>query len=193
MTTNPTEAIEPDKPLTEAELAEIERDLNSASTGAWSWIGANAERLFASHRLRDAEVAALTSKVYQPGVFKCAKCNFQLVQKTLNAHDGSVTARDAVGEKCPNDGSPMWRVSYQEDNAKAWKWGEEQFDRARDADAEASLLRGEVERLQGVLTFYANRHSWRSSSLYMCGHIGQTMASVDGGDKARAALSGEGQ
>ena len=82
------------------------------------------------------EIEALSKKVYQPGVFKCAKCNFELVQKTLNTNTGSVTARDAVGEKCPNDGSPMWRVSYMEDNAKAWEWGEGQFDRAVKAEAE---------------------------------------------------------
>lgn len=85
-------------------------------------------------------VADLSTKVYQPGVFKCAKCNFQLVQKTLNTNTGSVTARDAVGEKCPNDGSPMWRVSYQEDNAQAWEWGEKQFDRAVAAEARVATL-----------------------------------------------------
>ena len=49
-----------------------------------------------------------------PGFWRCAKCNFMLVQSTLNAHDGSVTARDEAGTYCPNDNSPMWRVSWKE-------------------------------------------------------------------------------
>lgn len=97
------------------------------------------------------DAAELATKVYQPGVFKCAKCGFQLVQSSLNANTGSVTARDAVGEKCPNDGSPMWRVSYQEDNAKAWEWDEAQFDRATKAEAEALAVGERVGALEAAL------------------------------------------
>jgi hypothetical protein len=89
------------------------------------------------------ECDALSKKVYQPGVWRCAKCDFQLVQSSLNARTGTVTARDEPGTVCPNDGSPMWRVSYQEDNAKAWKWGEEQFDRATKAEAELEQVKRE--------------------------------------------------
>lgn len=103
-------------------------------------------------RRLQAQTADLNKKVYQPGVFKCPKCNFQLVQKTLNAHSGNVTSRDDVGEKCPNDGSPMWRVSYQEDNAEAWKWGEAQFDRVQAAEAQLADERMEHNLLKEMLS-----------------------------------------
>lgn len=52
--------------------------------------------------------------IHVPGVWRCAKCTFVLVQSNLNMGDGSVTARDAPGDRCPNDGSPMWRVTWKE-------------------------------------------------------------------------------
>jgi hypothetical protein len=78
-----------------------------------------------------------------PGVFRCANCGFQLHQMTLNAHDGTVTARDAPGEKCPNDGSPMWRVTYAEQLAEAHEeWGK-QVERAAEAERDRDALRKE--------------------------------------------------
>lgn len=196
----------PDKPLTDAELAEIDK------RAPYHLSPTEIDRLLSHARLRDTEVSSLASKVYQPGVFRCAKCNFQLVQKSLNAHDGSVTARDAVGEKCPNDGSPMWRVSYQEDNAKAWEWGEEQFNRARDAEAEvsllraqvqsaaegaqslwsgeASLLRGEVERLRAVLIAVKPTLDMITSNRGKYGAIATKTLQL--GHQVRAALASEG-
>ena len=56
----------------------------------------------------------MVEAAFVPGVFRCAKCGFQLIQSNLNATDGMITARDAPGDKCPNDGSPMWRVSWRE-------------------------------------------------------------------------------
>lgn len=79
--------------------------------------------------------------IFVPGVFRCAKCNFTLVQSTLNARDGTVTARDAPGEKCPNDGSPMWRVTYAEQLAEAHEeWGK-QIDRAIAAERQLDAIR----------------------------------------------------
>ena len=49
-----------------------------------------------------------------PGVWRCAKCNFILVQQSLNAHTGALGARDMPGEKCPRDGAPLWRVTAAE-------------------------------------------------------------------------------
>ncbi len=77
---------------------------------------------------RDAEIASLRAQldeakaendrlgklVYVPGLWRCAKCQFQLIQANLNAGDGSVTARDQVGDKCPNCDVPLWRVTERE-------------------------------------------------------------------------------
>lgn len=51
---------------------------------------------------------------FVPGSFRCAKCGFVLIQANLNAQDGTVIARDAPGDRCPNDGAPMWRVTWRE-------------------------------------------------------------------------------
>lgn len=48
---------------------------------------------------------------------------------------------------------------------------------------------GEVERRRSALEFYANNYSWRSSTVYMCGHSGASSAELDRGNKARAALT----
>lgn len=85
--------------------------------------------------------------IFVPGIWRCAKCKFTLVQSNLNAADGSVTARDKPGDKCPNDGSPLWRVSYRDwalENEKAW---EELLNRKDAAIAVLSTRPPEVEAL----------------------------------------------
>ncbi len=52
--------------------------------------------------------------LHVPGMWRCAKCGLYLIQSNLNAGDGTVTARDQAGETCPNDGAPLWRVSWRE-------------------------------------------------------------------------------
>lgn len=58
---------------------------------------------------------APTEDKYVPGTWRCAKCNFFLNQRNLNANDGSVTARDQPGEPCPNCNVPLWRVTWKEE------------------------------------------------------------------------------
>ena len=53
-----------------------------------------------------------SNELYVPGEFCCAKCGFTLSQFTLNANTGAIGDRDQPGEKCPNDGSPLWRVTW---------------------------------------------------------------------------------
>lgn len=55
--------------------------------------------------------------VYVPGFWQCAKCEFSLVQSSLNANTGNVSAADNTGENCPNCDVPLWRVSWK-DHAK---------------------------------------------------------------------------
>lgn len=52
--------------------------------------------------------------IHMPGVWRCAKCSFQLHSMTMNMAQGTIGAKDEPGEKCPNDGSPMWRVTWKE-------------------------------------------------------------------------------
>jgi hypothetical protein len=86
------------------------------------------------------EAEKLNALVYVPGVWRCAKCGFSLTQMNLNAGDGTVTARDEPGTKCPNDGSPMWRVSYRD-------WAQEMCDQT---DAFMERHRAELAAAQRV-------------------------------------------
>ena len=53
---------------------------------------------------------------------------------------------------------------------------------------ENECLRARVAELENALKFYAWSHSWKSTSVYMCGHNSDSRATIDGGAKARAAL-----
>lgn len=57
----------------------------------------------------EAELPRLEGLVYVPGVWRCAKCDFRLIQSNLNANTGTVTARDTPGDKCPNFGMGFTR------------------------------------------------------------------------------------
>lgn len=91
----------------------------------------------------DAEIDELRKLVYVPGLWKCKKCGFTLVQRILRACDGAVGVRDEAGEHCPNDGSPLWRVSERDA-------GNELADRA-------------TEYLERALAAEADRDKWKAS------------------------------
>lgn len=63
--------------------------------------------------------ATVPALIYRPGAWRCAKCNFRLNQMNLNAVDGTVTARDDPGDECPNDGAPLWRVTWRDECLEA--------------------------------------------------------------------------
>lgn len=52
--------------------------------------------------------------VHVPGLWRCAKCDFTLMQSNLNARDGTVSARDQAGDRCQNCDAPLWRVTWKE-------------------------------------------------------------------------------
>lgn len=61
-----------------------------------------------------SRVAELEALVYVPGLWCCAKCQFQLVQASLHAQSGTVSSRDVPGDKCPNCDVPLWRVTERQ-------------------------------------------------------------------------------
>lgn len=118
-------------------------------------IGAEARRLVTDDRIvaLEAENAALARKVYVPGLWRCPKCNFELLQSNLNAADGTVTARDTPGDKCPNCDGPLWRVTERErhhslmkDCVRWWVEKQEAVRRLSAADAENGRLRELLRR-----------------------------------------------
>lgn len=74
-------------------------------------------------------VEALEKKVYIPGQWRCAKCDFRLTQSNLYAATGTVGPRDERGDKCPNCNGPLWRVSAMDDRNEAHKCANDTFDR----------------------------------------------------------------
>ncbi|MDR6189197.1 hypothetical protein QE372_001465 [Agrobacterium pusense] len=61
-----------------------------------------------------AELTTLRSEQFVPGQWQCDGCGFTLYQRTLNASDGSVSARDAQPEPCQNCQTTLRRVTWQE-------------------------------------------------------------------------------
>ena len=103
--------------LTRAESAEAERD----------------------EARRDA--TRLSAAVYVPGRWQCKKCGFGLMQMMLRASDGAIGVRDDPGEYCPNDGSPLWRVTEREAGNELVDRAQEYLKRAVDAESDLAAAR----------------------------------------------------
>lgn len=74
-----------------------------------------------------SEYQPVGPNLYVPGRGRCAKCGFELNSISLNVGDGSVTAGNTIGEKCPNDGAPLWRVSYEDAYRELFDLSEKPF------------------------------------------------------------------
>lgn len=92
------------------------------------------------------QIAHLESLVYCPGVWRCVKCDFRLIQSNLNANAGTVTARNEPGDKCPNCGSPLWRVSERQERIEAMEMAEQQFMRADAAEKALAEIHAVLDR-----------------------------------------------
>ena len=103
----------------------------------------------------EAERDDLAKKVYVPGLWKCAKCGFQLVQRVLRASDGAVGVRDEAGKHCPNDGAPLWRVTERDAGNEMVDRCGEQADRARQAEGERDAYRALIEKAVERLKLHA--------------------------------------
>lgn len=106
----------------------------------------------------EAEVERLTKERdearkgnYIPGEFGCPKCGFCLSQFSLRASDGAVSDRDQPGEKCPNDGSPLWRVTWKERSGEHYERAMEEMRARKAAEAALAKSREEGERLREAL------------------------------------------
>lgn len=79
-------------------------------------------------------ITSLENEVYVPGVWTCPLCMFTLLQSTLHAETGEVTARDKPGEHCPNCKSLMWRKTWKAYAKDMQDAGETQVTRAVKAE-----------------------------------------------------------
>jgi hypothetical protein len=85
--------------------------------------------------------------VFVPGTWCCPKCQFTLVQSNLNAADGSVTARDEPGDKCPNCDSPLWRVSWKQQAKEMGDRAEKEILRSQKLDEALALAIRHIEHM----------------------------------------------
>lgn len=92
------------------------------------------------------QIAHLEGLVYSPGVWRCPKCGFRLIQANLNANTGTVTARNEAGDKCPNCGSPLWRVTERQERVEAVEMAEQQFLRADAAEKALAAIHAVLDR-----------------------------------------------
>lgn len=67
-------------------------------------------------------------EMYVPGTWRCAKCEFRLVKSYLSMSNGTITANDTAGEKCPNCDVSMWRVSWKEHAIEQGQMVDDMFD-----------------------------------------------------------------
>ncbi|GAB4071680.1 hypothetical protein KHC28_00120 [Ancylobacter sonchi] len=107
---------------------------------------------------KDARIAELERQVYVPGLWRCARCNFSLLQANLNACDGSVTARDQPGDKCPNCDSPLWRVTERQAGNEMVDRAEEYLARATKAAAERDVREHIGAQLANIVSNTVKRY-----------------------------------
>jgi hypothetical protein len=81
------------------------------------------------------------AEIYAPGEFRCPKCGFFICQFKIRASDGAVGGRDEPGEHCPNDGSPLWRVTWKQRAQAYYDRAVEEMDGRIAAEAEVSRLK----------------------------------------------------
>lgn len=90
--------------------------------------------------------------IYVPGAWKCLTCGFALSQATLFMDSGEIgCSREQVmkmtGEVCPNDGSPMARVTWRDRAIENQTWGESLMNEIIEAVG-ADHLPGALERIK---------------------------------------------
>lgn len=54
------------------------------------------------------------ARIFIPGHYRCPTCGFVLVSSILYVQSGNIGAKDAAGELCPNDGTLMCPVTWEE-------------------------------------------------------------------------------
>lgn len=85
-----------------------------------------------------------------PGSWKCQACGFELTKAILRASDGAVgVGRRPVQDICPNDGTSLRPVTFEEDSEDANRVAFEQMKRA-------DALEREREQLKAALTLAMN-------------------------------------
>lgn len=112
-------------------------------------------------RLRRLPSPEANKDGYVPGTWRCPKCNFRLLQSNLNASDGTVTARDTPGDKCPNCDGPLWRVTWKDEAEENITIAENQIERAvkaeRKLDRARTALKSAINHIEHMAAWFSNK------------------------------------
>lgn len=98
----------------------------------------------------DARVRELEALVYVPGLWRCAKCECQLVSTNMHAYTGAMSA-DNSPQVCPNNCGPMWRVTEREAGNRLIDQQDKLAERATAAEARLRLAEEVVEQGRGYI------------------------------------------
>lgn len=125
----PAATAEPSDPL--QRLTDISQEL-----GLYESPGMNAGPVL---KLLQPQPAPVRDVV--PGKVACAKCNFSLQRVNLYVNAGTVGAGGEETEPCPNDGTPLLPVTWEQEARECWKSIEQWCDRAVAAEKDADRAR----------------------------------------------------
>ncbi len=75
-----------------------------------------------------------------PGKVHCAKCGFTLQRVNLYMLSGATGPGGEETEPCPNDGTPLLPVTWEQEAREAMRMAEQQFDRAHALEAAGAEL-----------------------------------------------------
>lgn len=75
-----------------------------------------------------------------PGKVHCAKCGFTLQRVNLYMLSGTTGAGGEETEPCPNDGTPLLPITWEQEAREAMTMAEQQFDRAHALEEAAAEL-----------------------------------------------------
>lgn len=64
---------------------------------------------------KDAIIRKQEDLIYVPGDWICPLCHFRCHQRTLYAQTGDVGVNYSQPDDCPNDGTPMERLTWKQD------------------------------------------------------------------------------
>lgn len=110
-------------------------------------------------------VAPSTWDIYVPGMWRCAKCSFVLTQSNLNAADGSVTARDTPGDKCPNCNVPLWRLTWRQHALEMGERLEQEILNRSPRDQASGAMLASLEKIRRTPSMPfpdPGAHSWQA-------------------------------
>lgn len=88
------------------------------------------------------EFKRMRGLIYCPGVLQCAKCGFRLT-KTLLTPTGAFA--DDKPDYCPNCNVPLWKTTWKDDAADAYKTAESQMDRSMEAEKALATLTPSIQ------------------------------------------------